>query len=242
MEYPLICVALVADKRSPVAKVIECSWVKLQKQLCKISIGEKDGAAWMPVDIDVGARTKDRVRKVHVLVLDVERTKGGIVSPPSVDHIADKIGQLDYSAIIHTTHSHTSDEPRYRLIFQLDRPLEKSELKPLGQQIAQQLGISECYDRGALEPARLYYLPRCPQERLDDFRGVCLNGSNISVDDILREVSGTLSTSILKNATDPARLFYTPQCSPGKDGDFRKFSIDGKRITEADLDLSPPRL
>ena len=241
MEYPLIRVALVAHRSSPVKAVNEVCWSKLQSLLTKPTLGEKDGFAWMPVDIELGARITDRVQNVHALVLDIERTKVGRVSPPSVDQIAAQIGQLGYNAIIHTTFSHSPYEPRYRLIFQLDRPLEKSELKPLGQQIAQQLGISDCYDRGALEPARLYYLPRCPEERLDDFRGVCLNGSPISVDDILREVSGTLSTSMFKNALDPARLFCTPPCVPGEEGSFKSFSNDGKKITEAGLTPPPAR-
>lgn len=43
------------------------------------------------------------------------------------------------------------------------------------------------------------------------------------------------------NCTDPARLFYTPRCPPGKEGDFKFFTTEGTFITETDLDIKSPR-
>ena len=92
----------------------------------------------------------------------------------------------------HTSYSHKSDKiipkgkvERYRLIFLLSRAIQPCELKPLGQSIAEKLHITECYDKGALEPSRLYYFPRCPKNRKHLFQYHTTIGYPIEVDEVI---------------------------------------------------------
>ena len=44
-------------------------------------------------------------------------------------------------------------------------PILPTEIKPLGLAVAAMLGLSDCTDTKCLEPARLFFWPRCPEER-----------------------------------------------------------------------------
>jgi putative DNA primase/helicase len=171
----------------------------------------KDGPAWMPAEIDPGPRTGERVRSVTALVLDVEaetddeadanRVKTGNkivtgVEPPDVDAMLEKLKDSGWSCILHTSHSHhgphllPNDQlhHRYRLIFQISRPLSHDEIKPLGLLVARKLGLDiTSLDTGCLEAARLYYLPRCPAERKNEARGTAIEGTPLPIDALLLE-------------------------------------------------------
>ncbi len=163
----------------------------------------------MPAHIQPGQRTAARVESITYLVLDVEaesdplRDADGNVLldehgdrlktivgplPPDPGELADEITRRGWRCCWHTSYSHTGpDNPRYRLIFDLTRPLQPQELKPLGKHVVSLLGLSECYDKGALEPARLFYFPRCPEERLPLYRTGTTAGDPLPVDILLTE-------------------------------------------------------
>jgi len=73
------------------------------------------------------------------------------------------------------------------LIFDLSRPVLPNEIKPLGLYVAGLIGISDCIDRACLDPARLFYVPRCPEERLPLFKCSVVNGELLQVDSFLVE-------------------------------------------------------
>ncbi len=180
------------------------SWDTLCRNLSQAHTGSKDGRGWMPADIDAGQRKGDRVRSISVLVLDIEArcTTGADdqkqpvgPEPPSVDAMVERLGQSGYSSHLHTTHGHTPEHPRYRLVFEISRQLLPNELRNFGEAVAMRLGLSDCYDRGALEPARLYYLPRCPVERIGLFRAVTVVGAPIDVDSVLVNARNVLAQS-----------------------------------------------
>ncbi len=49
------------------------------------------------------------------------------------------------------------------------------------------MGIGDCIDAKCLEPARLFYFPRCPEERLDMFQHGTGDGEPLPVDALLEE-------------------------------------------------------
>jgi putative DNA primase/helicase len=204
-DHSLLKIAFVANTFAPVSKVASVTWDLLASKLTIHKVGAKDGPAWMPAEIDPGPRTGERVRYVTALVLDVEaatekdangvRTVTG-VEPPDVDAMIQMLKSSGWSCILHTSHSHhdpsilPSDQqhPRYRLTFQLSRPLTHDEIKPLGLLVARKLGLDiTSLDTGCLEAARLYYLPRCPKELEHEARSAVIEGTPIPVDALLLE-------------------------------------------------------
>lgn len=201
-------IATLSDCRSPVSAVHQVTFDKLAERFGKCDVGTKEGKAWMPADIEVGPRTAERVNSVSLLVLDVEadaeavkgesgdplRDKHGDIvkriigpEPPAVDDMLAELPLHGWHCILHTSYSHSAEHPRYRLIFDLSRPLAPAEIKFFGLHVAGLIGIGDCFDSACLEPARLFYLPRCPAERLPLFRHGVTEGDPLPVDDLLTE-------------------------------------------------------
>lgn len=65
---------------------------------------------------------------------------------------------FDFGAMLYSTHKHTKDKPRYRLVFPLSRQVKPDEYEPLCRMIAQKLGI-DLFDDTTYQLARLFYWP-----------------------------------------------------------------------------------
>lgn len=165
-------IAMVNDCRSQVTETRQVSFPTLAAMFAEVVIGTKDGRAWMPANIAIGPRTADRVKSISYLALDVEaKTKkvGDVKTavgpePPDVDAMLLELTLHGWRCSLHTSYSHNAEHPRYRLIFDISRSLKVTELKLLGLHVAGLLGIGDCADTACLEPARLFFLPRCPDE------------------------------------------------------------------------------
>lgn len=66
-------------------------------------------------------------------------------------------------AAMHTTHSHTPEHPRIRLIVAPDRPLSLAEHEIMAHYITGVLG-AEQFDASTYEPHRLMFWPSCPSD------------------------------------------------------------------------------
>jgi len=210
-------IAIVNDCRAPVTKALTVSFDQLATWFHEAKLGAKDGPAWIPAEIDVGPRTGERVKSISYLALDVEAAAeavkdeqgkalvdphGDIIKravgpePPSVDDMLAELSLRAWRCSLHTSYSHGGailpdgvEHPRYRLIFDLSRSLAPAELKPLGLHVASLLGIADCFDAPCLEPARLFYAPRCPTEaRKRQYRHALSEGEPLDVDAMLTEI------------------------------------------------------
>jgi len=160
----------------------------------------KNGSGWMPADIQPGPRNKERAGAWSFMVLDVEavteigkdglKTVMGPLAPP-LDAVATELDLRGWSACLATSHSHEGAAtngtlgPRYRIVFEVSRPVLPAELKTLGFELSSTLGLSECLDTGCLESARFFYLPRCPAERECLAERAIVQGNPIDVDVLL---------------------------------------------------------
>ena len=191
----MIPVSFVNHCKSPVVSACAMQWEEISALLAQCDAGEKDGAGWLPADIPPGTRNGARVKSVSMMVLDVEAAtkmvNGGKTvigpEPPSASAMRAELALWGWQCIFHTTFQHEDEHPRYRLTFKLSRPLAPTEVKPLGSCVAHHLGLSDCIDRKALEPARFFYLPRRPKGSLDQFIYFALNGQALAVDDLIAE-------------------------------------------------------
>ena len=205
MITPMLNVAFVRHRASKVSASRRLSWERLAQRLGRHDIGEKDGPGWMPADIQPGDRKAERVKSISALVMDVEavKSKDGATGPqpPDMEAMQAELGLWHWPCIMHTSYSHTAQQPRYRLIFAVSRPLSCDEIGPLGRHVAGLLGIADCLDGGCLEPARLYYLPRCPAERRHLFHHAVIEGEPLPVDSLLleaRQAEAALSASLAR--------------------------------------------
>lgn len=213
--------AFVSKANEPVSKSVTRTWTELSERLRNVQVGDKDGPGWMPALIEPGARTAERVKAITALVLDIEADAKKdpatgvktVVGPEPLEPetMAAELSLAGWACILHTSHTHHDTSimptgqahPRYRLVFQLSRHLAHNEIKPLGLHVASLLGIGDCIDAGCLEPARLFYLPRCPAERLADFRHFVIEGSPLDVDALLADAGR--ASSALATATKQKR-------------------------------------
>ncbi|RUQ34971.1 MAG: hypothetical protein EKK69_15200, partial [Candidatus Competibacteraceae bacterium] len=201
-------VAIVQSNTAPVSATHRVTIDTLAGWFKAPTIGAKAGPAWVPADIEKGPRKAERVKSLSFLVLDVEATAeavkdatgatvldehGDIVKritgplPPSPDEMLAELDLRGWRALVHTSYSHAVGNPRYRLVLELSRPLLPSELKKLGLHVAAVLGISDCVDTACLDPARLFYLPRCPADRVDLYVFGSSDGESLDVDLLLAD-------------------------------------------------------
>ena len=145
---------------------------------------EKDGPGWSPAAFRKNeTRTDYAVESLNWLVLDFDNDGKDITS------IDEALAYVDgYEVIYHTSHSHTEDKPKFRLILPLDRPAEPREWGAVWYG-----GLSLCGDDPAIDTScknlsRTYYLP---SKKTDDapYEAGYEDGERISVDKLI-EISG----------------------------------------------------
>lgn len=104
----------------------------------------------------VAGHLKDGRRKVgHVLcrsmlTLDMDNGMPGIL---------DELKMLtDYRMCIYSTHKHTPEAPRLRLVIPMTREVSEDEYPAVGRKVAQEIGM-DIFDDSTYEPNRLMYWP-----------------------------------------------------------------------------------
>ncbi len=91
--------------------------------------------------------------------------------------------QFDFAAILYSTHKHTAETPRFRLVFPLSRNVKPNEYEPLCRKIAEAVGI-DLFDITTYQLPRLFYWPSTSRdgEYVFEFQ----DGPACNVDEILK--------------------------------------------------------
>lgn len=63
-----------------------------------------------------------------------------------------------FAAMLYSTHKHTPDQPRYRLVIPFSRPVKPGEYEPVCRKLAEAVGI-DLFDITTYQLARLFYWP-----------------------------------------------------------------------------------
>lgn len=238
------CIAFLASRQAPVDRADRLHWDDLAELLTTPVIGPKDGPAWMPADIDPGPRQRERVRSLTLLALDIEAHSEGqgdakkAIGPEPADPAAmlAELSARGWRSILHTTHSHRADHPRYRIVLDISRPLAPSEVRPLGEHVALLLGVHDACDLKCLEPARLLYLPRI-RERSADFRAGKVRGAPLDVDALLAAARATSAipdtpqshTRVPQEGAADVIGAFNARWSPGEIMERNGYKREGKR-------------
>lgn len=118
--------------------------------------GIKDVGGFVGGVLKKGRRKSENVANRTVITLDMDYIK------TSVDDVWDSITMLyDCELCIYSTHSHTKENPRLRLIIPIDRSVFPDEYQAIARRIADDIGI-DMFDDTTYEPSRLMYWPSTP--------------------------------------------------------------------------------
>jgi len=117
----------------------------------------KDIGGFVGGNISGGRRKKGAVTFRTLITLDIDYAKK--------DFDIWGVFSLLYenSACLYSTHSHTSDMPRLRLVLPVDREIDPEEYQPIARKIAGGLDI-EVFDNTTFQPERLMYWPSTPSD------------------------------------------------------------------------------
>jgi putative DNA primase/helicase len=133
----------------------------------------KDVGGFVGGYLDNGKRSNAAVRHRQLITLDIDNGVPGLWEMFTTLY--------DEAAAIYSTHKHTPDKPRYRLIIPLSHPLSADQYEAASRWIASTLGI-EYFDDSTFEPARLMFWPSTSKDGEYFFRhqdGPIMDGENV---------------------------------------------------------------
>lgn len=121
------------------------------KEMTKAQQGEvKDVGGFVGGRLNGDRRTSRNIDKRSLIVLDLDYA--------TADALGDIDMLCDFYWAAYSTHTHTPDKPRYRLLVPTDRPVAADEYEPVARWLAELVGIEQC-DASTYDPARLMYWP-----------------------------------------------------------------------------------
>lgn len=137
----------------------------------------KDVGGFVGGALKGGRRVKGAVAWRQLVTLDLDSGK------PGEEPMEDLRMLYGCEALLYSTHSHTPEKPRWRLVLPLSRPVGADEYVAVSRRLAGDLGI-EAFDDSTFAPERLMYWPSCPSDGQYVFERV--EGEWLDPDAVLR--------------------------------------------------------
>lgn len=110
----------------------------------------KDVGGFVGGTLTDGHRRSGHVAERSLITLDVDEAESGVFTDFKLLY--------GNAACCYSTHKHTAEKPRLRIVIPLSRPLSADEYEPAARRIAGELGINQ-FDDSTFEPERLMYWP-----------------------------------------------------------------------------------
>lgn len=133
----------------------------------------KDVGGFVGGELTGGRRKAENVKNRTLVTLDLDDAETDAWEGASL---------LGWRCCCYSTHSHTPEKPRLRLVFPLDRAVGVEEYQAISRRVAEYVGIEQV-DVTAHEPSRLMYWPSCPSDGEYIFESQ--DGPEICADEIL---------------------------------------------------------
>ena len=147
-------------------------------KLSKVKQDEiKDIGGFVAGELIDGKRTAMTTGNRQVLTLDADFADPGLWGMVSM-----LFGE--YAICCYSTHKHTKEKPRLRLVIPLDRPVNPDEYQAVSRKVAERFGI-DIFDDTTYQPHRLMYWPSTSLD--GDFEFHFQDGPWISADAVLDE-------------------------------------------------------
>lgn len=134
----------------------------------------KDVGGYVLGRLKGGRRKKDCVLSRSALTLDMDYAHADV---------ADQIEMFQtFGCFIYSTHKHTKEKPRLRLIVPLSREVTPDEYMAVSRKVAEEIGM-ELFDDTTYEPSRLMYWPSTSADGEFFFHEIA--GEPLNPDDVL---------------------------------------------------------
>lgn len=137
----------------------------------------KDVGGFVGGSLKGGRRKADAIIKRRLITLDLDSIPKGEDPWTIVSMI------IGCAAVMYSTHSHTPDSPRLRIVIPLSRNVTPDEYAALSRRIAADIGIDMCDDT-TYEPHRLMYWPSLPYDA--EYKYEVSDGPWLDVDEQLQ--------------------------------------------------------
>lgn len=98
-------------------------------------------------------RKAENVESRELITLDIDNLK-----QPVEEFWGMQVALGEYAMVLYTTHSHSPDKPRVRLILPMTRPVSPDEYEAIARSVANDIDI-EVFDNTTFAPERLMYWP-----------------------------------------------------------------------------------
>lgn len=113
----------------------------------------KDVGGFVAGSINGGRRKKESVTSRSMLTLDLDYIEG------SAAELWETVAQrLPFAALVYSSHTHTPEAPRLRLIVPTSREMRPNEYEAVARRVADKVGINQ-FDDTTYEAERLMYWP-----------------------------------------------------------------------------------
>ena len=121
----------------------------LAKPFKKCSQGRKHSSYWVRGELDPMERKNKNLATSRLLVIDADKgTDGGNAPSPYLVHRKLKIKGINH--FIYTSHSHTEDINKFRVVVPFNKPFTDTNLVPLMRGIVKDLGIGWVKEMGVM--------------------------------------------------------------------------------------------
>lgn len=108
----------------------------------------KDVGGFIGGSLKDGRRKSENVQMRQLVTLDAD------FAPPGLDEDLELLAAYAYA--VYSTHKHTPDKPRLRLLIPLDRPVTPDEYEAIARKLAEDIGI-DYFDDTTYQASRLMY-------------------------------------------------------------------------------------
>lgn len=167
-------ISVAPSRTSPEWPNKATSWEKLTARLAKCKHTRESAAEYRAMSKTAQGKVKDIGGFVGGTVRDGGRRKADAITARSLVTLDIDFGtaatvetvreMLDGTAwCLYSTHSHTPDKPRYRIVVPLSREVSPDEYVPVARRLADDIGI-DLFDDSTYEPSRLMYWPSAPAD------------------------------------------------------------------------------
>lgn len=113
----------------------------------------KDKGGFVGGQLKGGRRKRENVVSRSMLTMDVDKGEKGFIE--SYEMLA------SYASVLYTTHGHTPEAPRFRIIIPLTRDVTPDEYQAIARYFAAEWGIDQ-FDECSYRPHQLMYWPTTP--------------------------------------------------------------------------------
>lgn len=151
-------------------KNVTATWDQLADRLAKSTMTTESHAEYMAMSLDKQSRIKDVGGFVGGWLKNGHRSARAVIDRSIItldmdtvtdlqtarDRIAAAIDITD--AVIYSTHKHTPDRPRLRLLIRLDKSVDPEAYEAIARKIAESIGM-QFFDPTTFQPSRLMYWP-----------------------------------------------------------------------------------